>query len=723
MSESLCGLWVGDGGGVYVATRTPDGGRTERTDTLRPFAWLGEAGPHEGIAIERLKGAGAFPWLAHANNLPAFEVFFKSVREGAAIDVLKPYESQWLIQRRTRLYAGMPFTALRRCQLDIETGAEQTGAFSDARNAGDRVLAIGLQCGDRRELLVLEVETDAGEKRLLLRFNELFRELDPDVVEGHNLFKFDLDYLRQRCRRHRVACAWGRFGLNAEFRNSRMKVAERMVDFPRCDMPGRAVIDTYLLVQLYDITVREMTSYRLKEVAIYLGVTPESGEGRTYIDGALIQQEFRNDRPKFLAYLTDDLRETKGLADLLLPTYYEQAKTFPTLLQEAALRGTAGKIDLLFLEEYYHARASCPAPIEVSPFEGGFTRSFQEGIFKQVLHFDVASLYPSLLLHMGRNPRSDTLGVFIPLLRRLRDYRLQYKQLARTAPSAPERDEAQARQATYKILINSFYGYLGFSGARFGDGELAAEVTRRGRELLLALIEEFQRHSCIILEADTDGIYLSTERYHAEPEKLLALAAKIMPAGIELEYDGSYDAMFCYKAKNYALASGGRITLRGSALRSRGIEPFLKRLGDQLIAHLLGGSAVSPLALLPELRTRIASGELPVAELAKTETLSQNPDAYAQWVAGGGKPRRAALEVALQMQPRPRMGERVTYYIGPKTKGLTNDWQRAHPIDRFDARQAPYDSQHYLVKIDDWLDRYGRFLGHVAQASQQEMPL
>ncbi|MGH6630669.1 MAG: hypothetical protein ACREB3_13140, partial [Burkholderiales bacterium] len=238
-----------------------------------------------------------------------------------------------------------------------------------------------------------------------------------------------------------------------------------------------------------------------------------------------------------------------------------------------------------------------------------------------------------------------------------------------------------------------------------------------------ALIEEFQRHSCIILEADTDGIYLSTERYHAEPEKLLALAAKIMPTGIELEYDGSYDAMFCYKAKNYALASGGRITLRGSALRSRGIEPFLKRLGDQLIAHLLGVSAVSPLALLPELRTRIASGELPVAELAKTETLSQNPDAYAQWVAGGGKPRRAALEVALQMQPRPRMGERVTYYIGPRTKGLTNDWQRAHPIGRFDARQAPYDSQHYLAKIDDWLDRYGRFLGHVAQASQQEMPL
>src|ERR1019366_773672 len=185
-------------------------------------------------------------------------------------------------------------------------------------------------------------------------------------------------------------------------------------------------------------------------------------------------------------------------------------------LQEAALRGTAGKIDLLFLEEYYHARSSCPAPVEMGTFEGGFTRSFQEGVFKHVLHFDVASLYPSLLLHIGRNPRPDTLGVFIPMLKRLREYRLKYKQLAKTAPTAAERDESQARQTTFKILINSFYGYLGFAGARFGDGELAAEVTRRGRELLQALIGEFQKHGCIILEADTDGIYLSSEKFFAQ---------------------------------------------------------------------------------------------------------------------------------------------------------------------------------------------------------------
>ncbi|MES1194672.1 MAG: DNA polymerase, partial [Opitutus sp.] len=138
MSDTLCGLWIDDAGQVHGCYATPGGGREERTEIFKPFAWLGAETPHEGVTFERLKGEGTFQWLAHAESLATFEVFFKAVREGAAIDVLKPYESQWLLQRRARLYADLPFAKLRRCQLDIETGAAEAGAFSDAKNAGDR---------------------------------------------------------------------------------------------------------------------------------------------------------------------------------------------------------------------------------------------------------------------------------------------------------------------------------------------------------------------------------------------------------------------------------------------------------------------------------------------------------------------------------------------------------------------------------------------------------
>ena len=720
----LCGIWIDDSGLAHLAVTAAVNGREEKTDTFQPFAWLGDAALVQGVSgidVEPLKGHAPFRWLAHARSRPAFEEFVRGAPDGASLDWIRPLENQYLLQRRLRLFGGLTFTQLRRCQLDIETGCGPEGGFSDAHNPDDRVLAIGLQFGDRQRLLVLEDSTDIAEKRLLLEFNDVIEAEDPDVIEGHNIFKFDLEYLRLRCKLHHVPCAWGRFGQRAAFRNSRLKVAERWIDYPRCDLPGRSVVDTYLLVQLYDITAREMMSYRLKDVAIFFGVTDELEGERTYIEGSRIHEAYRNDRARFLAYLGDDLRETKGVADLLMPTYFEQVKTFPLLLQEATLRGTTNKIDLLFLEEYYHARQSCPVPPEVKPFEGGYTRSFQEGVFRKVLHFDVASLYPSLLLSIGRNPRNDSLGVFIPLLTRLREYRLDYKQRARTAATAELRAEYQARQASFKILINSFYGYLGFSGARFGDGDLAAEVTRLGRELLQKLIDELVRHECTILEADTDGIYLSSARYFAEPEKLLHLVSSILPPGIELEYDGRYDSMFCYKAKNYALYDGLRIILRGSALRSRGIEPFLRQLTDRLIHFLLGAGGESPLPLLEDYRCRLSGGRIKIEEISKSEILGQNPMAYAQFVAAGGKPRRAAAEVAQQIHPAPRMGDRVSYYITPKSKGRTSDWQRAQPIANYDPLRNPYDPTYYSKKLDDWLERYGTFLGGETAKAQGEL--
>ncbi len=189
------------------------------------------------------------------------------------------------------------------------------------------------------------------------------------------------------------------------------------------------------------------------------------------------------------------------------------------------------------------------------------------------------------------------------------------------------------------------------------------------------------------------------------------MVAGVLPDGIELEYDGRYAAMFCYKAKNYALYDGTKITLRGSALRSRGIEPFLKRLSDQLIHFLVGASPESPLVRWEDYRKRLATRAVPVAELAKSETLSQAPETYERFIAEGGKPRRAAAEAALQLTVRPRMGERVTYYITPKGKGRTSDWQRARPLALHDPVAAPYDPDYYQEKLDDWLERYGGFLG------------
>lgn len=728
MSESICGLWVAPGGEVFLHVEDAAGARRVERDRLRPFCWTaGKPGAEapEGGSWRPLAGTGFYAGLAEAPDPEALDGWSRAWREcGGETDRVQPWETQYLLQTRRRLFAGLPFARLRRVQLDIETGSAD-GGFSDAARPLDRVLAIGLRCGGRERLLQLEAPTDEAERALLVAFGAALAEEDPDTIEGHNLFRFDLDYLRQRARRLKVPCAWGRFGASATWRSSRFKVGERWLDFPRCDLPGRAVIDTYFLVQTYDLTARELTSYGLKDVAVALGITVPAAtgaEGRTYIDPTQLSRTFVEDRSRFLRYLSDDLRETQGLADLLLPTYFEQTRTFPVLLQDATLRGTTSRIDLLFLEEYYHAGQACPRPPEIALFEGGFTRSFREGVFRNVLHFDVASLYPSLLLQIGRNPAADELGVFLRTLRSLRDYRLRYKQLARTAGTEELRRESGARQASFKILINSFYGYLGFSGARFADGKLAAEVTRQGREVLHRLIEGFAAAGCVLLEADTDGIYLSSDEFYDHPEALLGRVAPLLPPGLELEFDGRYPAMFCYKAKNYALRDDHRVILRGSALRSRGMEPYLRTLTEQLIEHLLGLRDASPLEALPELRRRMARREVPVGELARTESLSQSAEAYERFIAAGGKPRRASAEAALQMERRPGLGDKVSYYLVAKERGRGSDWQRARPVERFDPVTAPYDPSAYLEKIDEWLTRYAPFLPADALARARAKP-
>ncbi|MDQ8186664.1 DNA polymerase domain-containing protein [Pelagicoccus sp. SDUM812002] len=710
--ESLCGVWISPEGVAHLTWANSTGERREETKPFVPFVWGREefaSAETEGVVAESLSGNGEYNHLVRFDSLDRYRGFVKEHGRGGSIDWIRLLESQFLMEQRLRLFDGMKFADLRRLQLDIETACEVEGAFSSPTRKGDRVLAIGLRCGDKVETLVLEERTDAAERALLKQLNERIQSLDPDVIEGHNIFKFDLDYLWRRARRFKLGSQWGRYGQDASFRKTRIRVAERMIDYTRCDIPGRAVVDTYLLVQIFDITTRELMSYGLKDVAKFFGVTSQEGEERTYIEGAKIQYMFDDDRETFLDYLRDDLRETEGVANRLLPTYFEQAKAFPTTLQEACLRGSASKVDLVFQEEYYHARATCPMPGEVSSFEGGYTASFAEGIYEKVLHFDVASLYPSLLLLINRNPKRDHLQVFIPMLKRLREYRLKYKKLAREIEDPSLAGEYDARQTSFKILINSFYGYLGFSGARFGDAELAAEVTAKGREILQSLIAFFREAGCEPLEADTDGIYVSAGKYFDDEARLLAKAQEILPEGIELEYDGKYVSMFCYKAKNYALYDGEKVTIRGSGLRSRGMEPFLKDLTWKLIYSLLGATKEDPVRVALDVETRIKDQELPVEEIAKSEVLSQSPEAYKKKMETVGKPRRASAEVALKMEKAVGMGDRVSYFIQPKKTGQSSDWQRAYPVAGYDKEERPYDPVYYVKKLNDWRKRYATF--------------
>ena len=91
---------------------------------------------------------------------------------------------------------------------------------------------------------------------------------------------------------------------------------------------------------------------------------------------------------------------------------------------------------------------------------------------------------------------------FLHHLRTLRECRLAAKDAARAAATPEARRDGEALQSAFKILINSFYGYLGFAQGLFNDYALAAQVTARGRGILQSMLDTLAAAGAKIIEAE-----------------------------------------------------------------------------------------------------------------------------------------------------------------------------------------------------------------------------
>jgi DNA polymerase elongation subunit (family B) len=527
---------------------------------------------------------------------------------------------QFLMLSGKTLFKGLAYQDLHRLAMDIETGCTPGFEFSNAGRPGDRILSIAL--ADSRGFEEVLFAGELTEREMLETLGERIRSIDPDVIEGHNLFNFDLEYILARARLHRVPLPWGRDGSEPRVRRSRFTVAERIIDFTRVDLFGRHVVDTLFLLQYYDVTARELASYGLKSAALHFGL---SEEDRTYIDGGQVQWAFENDPESLKRYNLDDARETLALSELLGYSFFLQARIFPFSYQNIFLRGNATKINALFLREYLRRKTSIPKPEGRGDFEGGYTDVFVRGVVKNVVHCDVASLYPSIMLTFELKPRGDTLSIFLPLLGTLRSFRLEAKRLAQASPPGHDRDYYQALQQTFKVLINSFYGYLGTDLHHFADPTLAAEVTRKGREIIRSMLEWLKEAGAVPIELDTDGIYFVPPPGIVDAEgaaRLVAQLSESLPEGIEVEMTGLYRAMFSYKRKNYALLDGaGNVTIKGSGLRSRGMEKYLRDFLTGMIKLVLEGREQEVEVLYRETLLRLERGELPIQVLFEGKPL------------------------------------------------------------------------------------------------------
>ena len=660
----------------------------------------------------------------HADTLEAARRHLRmtSGKAGGAPDapwfaLTDPVE-QHLMLSGTTFFMGLQFGDLRRLQLDIETYISPGFEFPTAAREGDRVIAIALSDSDGFERVLRGDEMD--ERAMLEELVKVVRDRDPDVIEGHNLFRFDLEYLEERARRHRVKLALGRDGSGLRGRPSRLQIAERSIAFRRYDVYGRSIIDTWILAQHYDIASRALESFGLKDLAIHFGLARAE---RVYLDASRVSEHFEQRPAELFAYALDDVRETRGLAEVLSPSYFVQAQIFPYSFQSAVLRGNATKINALLMRAYIAARHSISAPSAPTEVLGGYTEVRRCGVARNVLHCDVTSLYPSLMIEGGYQPASDRIGVFLKLLTDLRSFRVQAKAAARELEGAERRD-LEALQQTFKILINSFYGYLGFALGHFNDFAVANVVTRSGRELIQRAVAELEARGADVIEVDTDGIYFVAPFAlddEAAAQALLDEIGTTMPAGIRLEIDGRYPAMFSYKMKNYVLRDErGEMTIRGSGLKSRGLERFQRRFMQELFNLLLEDRREEIPAVYADWRARIARHEIGIAQLMKTETLQDSPETYRDKIGGGRRNVSAAYELALNGSRPYLSGDQISYYVSGRGAGVKVS-TAAKMASEYDPARPDENVEYYLAKLADLYEKFRPFAERAGLFAPEEI--
>jgi len=730
--ENIVGCYQLNDSQIRLFFRTPDG-VVQRDDPFFPFFFLSDGELLDGFTpfnkekywLIQLEGANYYRHLAifrsWKNYRAALDHVNSSLPDGASENDYQNTSgqnshltysrgdaiTQYLLQTGKTLFKGMLFDDLHRLQLDIETYYQPDKKRKGKGIGEDPIIIVSLS--DNRSWEHVIHSKGRSEKDLLEELVHIIRQKDPDVIEGHNIFGFDLPYLQRRCELNGVRFAIGRNGLVPRSYPATIRFAERSADFQFCDIPGRHVIDTYFLVQNYDTSKRTLPSYGLKAVAKFFGF---ASPNRTYVDYKNIASTWDDNPETLLAYALDDVRETRELAALLSGSNFSMTSMVPYSYANTARLGPAAKIEALIIREYLKRKVSIPRPSIGQQQTGGFTEVFVKGILGPIVYADVESLYPSIMLTFDVCPKSDSLKAFPTILKDLKELRFAAK---KRAEEEKERGNTSlsynfdAMQSSFKIIINAMYGYLGFGSGMFNDFEEADRVTTKGQEIAKKMIREFESRGAKVIEVDTDGIFLVpppdvvTEE---EERQLVCEVSSTMPQGIRIGFDGRFKKMISYMKKNYLLLDyNEKLKLKGSAFVSRSGEKFGRDFVREGFILLLNDDIQGLHDLYVKYRNDLMDHRLHISDFSRTESMKTTLDQYATDVRAGKRSKSITYEIALRQGLEIAKGDRITYYVAG-TGNPASFVDNGRLAEEWNKEQPDENTGFYLKRLDEYAQKF-----------------
>jgi len=309
------------------------------------------------------------------------------------------------------------------------------------------------------------------------------RAVDPSILCGHNIYSFDFPFLIHTAGLYKKRLLLGRNDsvLKVNRNESKFRVdGSRELHYFKVQIYGREVCDTMFLAYKYDSFERKYQSYGLKYIINFENLEKE---GRTFYDANLIAKNYKipEEFAKIKQYAEEDGDDALALYDLMVPPFFYMTQMIPKPFQIMVESATGSQLNALMVRSYLQNRHSVAKANEAIKFEGAISGG-NPGIYHNCLKFDVASLYPSIMLQYDiHSKEKDPDGNMIKFLKFLRIERLKNKKLSKETGE----NKYKHLDGSLKILLNSLYGFMGSVGLAYNYPPGAAETTRIGRDILI----------------------------------------------------------------------------------------------------------------------------------------------------------------------------------------------------------------------------------------------
>jgi len=362
------------------------------------------------------------------------------------------------------------------------------------------------------------IEWHQSEKDILLRFDTLIAEWDPDFVIGWNFIKFDLKVLDEAARRHGITLKLGRNREPLQYNASRTSSEQQ---YPaRAYAAGRVFLDG---IDVLKNATYHFDSFSLDFVSESLLndrklINEDNGLSKL----AEIKRQYKQDPIKLAEYNLQDCMLVSRIFVQESLIKFVFTRSGLTGLELDRVGGSVAAFTNLYLPHAHRKGWIAPNLVKPENYQhspGGFVMDSKPGLHNDVLVFDFKSLYPSIIRTFNIDPialleaneiaEQDVIAGFRGG-RFSRDHSILASVLDELWSA---REEAKAVNSSVlsnaiKIIMNSFYGVLGSSGCRFYDTKLASSITMRGHWVLNESKHWFESRGLKVIYGDTDSIFV-----------------------------------------------------------------------------------------------------------------------------------------------------------------------------------------------------------------------